>query len=848
MNRVEQELSRSLGPESGGQASSETSGSESYDEWCRRFAAERLKVLYYLGLIANPVFIGADVLLYRSHLQELLLIRAVLEAGLLIGFVALRQQLSVLRLQLLLVFWVVFPNICVVHMTMVLGGFTSSYYNGLNLIFLAAAVIVPVSWTSHLAAQAATMTYYYSANFAFGSSSPAALNAAIENSFFLVWTCVALLFSVAMYERLQRAEFQARLSERHAREQLETSHRKLLELDRLKTEFFANISHELRTPLTLSLGAYKTLLKLSPSPECRELIQSGLRNTARLLFLINELLDLAKFESGRAELKKRCIDLAAIVRGIAANFDSGARRRIHSRGMEQPVAIAADPLQMKKVLYNLLSNAFKFSDPEEGQVWMRLRANEDRIELEIEDNGIGIPHNQLERIFDRFTQVEGSATRRYEGTGIGLALVREIVDLHGGRIAVESKLGQGSTFTITLPRGGASLADLVAVEDEEVPLLSLVHETREKRDRAMVPSPASTGRLPLVLVTEDNADMRAYVEGVLNGQYRIALAKDGAEGLEQAKTLRPDLILTDAMMPRMSGYDLLKAVRSDETLRSIPVIFLTARAGTEARIESLDAGADDYLAKPFDENELLARVGNLIRARAQERELTELQKEKLTRFLPQPLGEMIMSGTADRFLKSHRTDVTVLFLDLRGFTAFAETADPEDVMNVLREYQAETGRIVADYQGTLERFSGDAMMIFLNDPVPVQNHVEQGVRMAIAMRNRLEALRIQWGKRGYELGAGVGIATGYATLGLVGFERRTDYAAIGTVTNLAARLCGEAQHGQILVTERVRHFVENLVSVEPVGELTLKGFSRPVAAYNIAGLRNHAPSTRSGSG
>src|SRR5207247_9239074 len=191
---------------------------------------------------------------------------------------------------------------------------------------------------------------------------------------------------------------------------------------------------------------------------------------------------------------------------------------------------------------------------------------------------------------------------------------------------------------------------LVAVAVAEAPLPSPVHEPRDTRDRAMVHSPASTGRLPLVLVTEDNADMRAYVEGVLNGQYRIALAKDGTEGLEQAKALRPDLILTDAMMPRMSGYDLLKAVRSDETLRSIPVIFLTARAGTEARIESLDAGADDYLAKPFDENELLARVGNLIRARAQERELTELQKEKLARFLPQPLGEMIMSGTADRFL------------------------------------------------------------------------------------------------------------------------------------------------------------------------------------------------------
>ncbi|MGH7208257.1 MAG: adenylate/guanylate cyclase domain-containing protein [Nitrospiraceae bacterium] len=180
---------------------------------------------------------------------------------------------------------------------------------------------------------------------------------------------------------------------------------------------------------------------------------------------------------------------------------------------------------------------------------------------------------------------------------------------------------------------------------------------------------------------------------------------------------------------------------------------------------------------------------------------------------------------------------------MRGFTAFAETADPEDVMKVLREYQAEMGRIIADYQGTLERFSGDAMMVFLNDPIPVQDHAQQGVRMAIAMRNRLDELRIQWSKRGYELGAGIGIATGYATLGLIGFERRTDYAAIGTVTNLAARLCGEAQHGHILVSGRVLHLVESLVSVEPVGELALKGFSRPVAAYNIAGLRNLAPKT-----
>ena len=817
-------------------SSSEPELTEGYQEWRNRFAAERLRVLYYLGLVANPVFIAADILLHREHLHSLLLIRAVLESGLLACFLVLIRRIPLFDPKVLLILWVLVGNLCIVQMTVVLGGFTAQYYNGLNLVFLAAAVIVPVSWPSHLLAQAITLISYYGANF-LQSTTPAGLNAAVENSFFLLWTCVALLFSVSLYERLQRAEFEARLSERHAREELETSHRKLLELDRLKSEFFANISHELRTPLTLSLGAFKTLLKLSPTSVCEQAIQSGLRNTSRLLFHINELLDLAKFDSGRAELRKCCIDLATLVRSVAANFESSQKSRIHVKGLNQPVAIEADPHQMKKVLYNLLSNAFKFSDPDEGQVWIRVNGREGTVELEIEDNGIGIPSDQFGRIFDRFTQVEGSATRQYEGSGIGLALVKEIVTLHGGIIAVESALGRGSTFTITMPRGKANPDNIVALEDEEMVTIPRYRETEGERPPAVVSSPSS-GNLPLVLAVDDNADMRGYLNQVLHQRYRIALASDGAEGLKQARVLRPDLILTDVMMPRMSGYDLLKAVRGDGTLRSIPVIFLTARAGADAHVESLEAGADDYIAKPFDENELLARVGNLIRARAQERELIDLQKEKIARFLPPHLAEMIISGDRDDFLKGHRTEISVLFIDLRGFTAFAETAEPEDVMTVLRQYQTDMGRLISQYGGTLERFAGDAMMIFFNDPVPVQNHAEHAVRMAIAMRDRMNELRAQWNNRGIDLGAGIGIATGYATLGVIGFEGRKDYAAIGPVTNLAARLCSEAQHGQILVSGRFLQLVEPLVCAGPVGNLTLKGFHRPVPVYNVTCLRN----------
>jgi class 3 adenylate cyclase len=305
------------------------------------------------------------------------------------------------------------------------------------------------------------------------------------------------------------------------------------------------------------------------------------------------------------------------------------------------------------------------------------------------------------------------------------------------------------------------------------------------------------------------------------------------EALEQARAHRPDLILSDMMMPRMSGADLLQAIRRDDALRLTPMIFLTARAGSDARVESLEAGADDYIAKPFDEPELMARVQNLIRARAQERELAALQRQKMARFLPQHLADIILAGHEQDLLKGHRAEITVVFIDLRGFTAFAEVAAPEDLVAVLREYQAEMGRLISAHNGTLERFSGDAMMIFFNDPVPKTNHAEEAVRMAVAMRDRVEGLQKQWNRRGIDLGAGIGIATGYATLGLVGFEERQDYAAIGTVTNLAARLCSEAQHGQILISGRVLELVQQVVLTEPLGPLTLKGFHRPISVFNV---------------
>jgi adenylate cyclase len=335
--------------------------------------------------------------------------------------------------------------------------------------------------------------------------------------------------------------------------------------------------------------------------------------------------------------------------------------------------------------------------------------------------------------------------------------------------------------------------------------------------------------------------------------YDVVTAANGAEALAKVEKDQPGLVLLDVMMPGMSGYDVCRKIRENPATAMLPVIMVTALDPTQERVKGIEAGADDFLTKPINQPELLARVKSLLRIKVLHDELAEWNRtlerrveqqlaqldrlERLKRFFSPQLAELIVSGDAEDPLRSHRREITVVFLDLRGFTAFAETAEPEEVMGVLREYHAEMGRVIVEHEGTLERFTGDGMMIFFNDPVPVPDGPERAVRMAVVMRERVDELIVKWRKRGYELDFGVGIAQGYATIGAIGFEGRMDYGAIGTVTNMAARLCGEARPGQILVPQRMLGGVEALVEVEELGGLTLKGFSRPVVAFNVRGLK-----------
>jgi class 3 adenylate cyclase len=364
-----------------------------------------------------------------------------------------------------------------------------------------------------------------------------------------------------------------------------------------------------------------------------------------------------------------------------------------------------------------------------------------------------------------------------------------------------------------------------------------------------------------VLIADDNPmnlkilTTRLAVEG-----YQTLTAVDGEQALAVATAEHPDLILLDVMMPKVDGLEVCRRLKKDPAFPFTPIIMVTAMADAKDAVAGLDAGADEYLPKPVDQQALVARVRSMLRIKAlhdtvrtQAEELArwnttleqrvaaqvdELQRVgRLKRFFSPQVAELILAGGREDPLRSHRREITVVFVDLRGFTAFAETAEPEEVMRILHDYHGVMGPLIVEHGGTLERFTGDGMMIFFNDPVPVPDPAPRAVRMAVAMRERTRELARRWEQLGYDLGFGVGIAQGYATIGAIGFEGRWDYAAIGTVTNLASHLCREAQAGQILVSPRVAADVEELANLQEVGELTLKGLRRPVPTRNVLGLQ-----------
>jgi signal transduction histidine kinase/ligand-binding sensor domain-containing protein/AraC-like DNA-binding protein len=512
------------------------------------------------------------------------------------------------------------------------------------------------------------------------------------------WAYAAYVF---LFVGLLYGGYRVRLRQVHLQQEVEMEHfqrEHLAEVDRLKSRFFANISHEFRTPLTLILGPILKWKEQSHSEERsdeeseqlakeqilplrfaqgqndksrRELhndMSMAERNAHRLLRLINQLLDLSKVEAGAMKLRASRMNIVPLVKGIAYSFESSAGIRgvdldVHAE--QEEIGVYCDKDMMEKILSNLLSNAFKFTT-EGGRVQVQVSPSPPRpltklhegergrvgewVTIAISDTGIGIPADQLDKVFDRFYQVDASQTREHEGSGLGLALVKELVELHHGTIQVESQVGKGTTFTVRLPLGRGHLKD-----DEIVDVPVAVEPTMREAegaptDRAVegpkeeVESEQSRREKPIVLVVEDNADVRAYIKGYLVPAYQMTEARDGAEGIEKAQEGIPDLIISDVMMPKKDGYEVCRTLKLDEKTSHIPIILLTAKAASENKIEGLETGADDYLIKPFEPKELLARVGNLI-------DLRRKLRERFSRAVPLKPGEIAVSSLDDVFLR-----------------------------------------------------------------------------------------------------------------------------------------------------------------------------------------------------
>jgi signal transduction histidine kinase/response regulator RpfG family c-di-GMP phosphodiesterase len=631
---------------------------------------------------------------------------------------------------------------------------------------------------------------------------------------------------------------------------------RLLEADRLKTEFFQNISHEFRTPLTLTIGPLESACNRKEDLPYQQAV-IALRNSRRLLRLVNQLLDLQRLDAGRMQPSFRPCDLVGFCSSTAESFRSYCEKKgLHLITQLQDCPLLyLDIERFDKVIYNLLSNAVKFT-PEGGTITLTVAPAGAHCLLQVKDTGIGIRTEQIPYLFERFHQAEGSASRSYEGSGLGLALVKELVELHGGQISVESVYGEGTTFSVWLHFGSTHLppervleipaefhSSKAAVELADVEADLSEDEAENNNFEALQPVNSETVA-GTVLVVDDNPDLRFYVSGILRDSgFAVLLARNGEEGFAVAKSRRPNLILTDLMMPLVSGLDLIKMIREDEELQGTPVILLTAKADEDTRIEGVERGADAYLSKPFNDRELLAEVRNLIALKQNERRVQQLNsyltESVLRRFLPPSMVKAAAAGDLALDLRPEPRLITILFSDIVGFTEMANTLRSRRVAELLNEYLAAMTKAIFDSGGTVDKFVGDAVMALFGAPEELtpNEQVRRALAAARQMLRALKELNQRWLEQGIVGKNGVppvrfrcGIHQGTAVVGMFGGPDRSDYTAIGPSVNIAARLQEVAEPNTVLISAAVADYVDEdrIVKYKP---LKLKGIDETVLTF-----------------
>ncbi len=680
----------------------------------------RTRLAAFLSIGLYVLFIGLDAIYTPQYFMTFLFIRlGVIAAVGLILFVLSKTNSSRGVMNVALVLALV-DAAAIAIMIYILGGFLSSYYQGLNIIVMGMIVLIPLAfrWTIYLYA---SIWFMYAApsfvRYFLGQQPIVVDGVEIEvwrfitnNLLFLTSIIIVGAFGSSIMESIRRRELRSRLQLEETTAQLQESNVKLKSLDELKTQFFANVNHELRTPLTLMLAPLKVVLegrmgKLSPA--LKDALETMQRNGYKLLKLINNLLDLNKLEEGKMRLKLKNVNLVEFIPPLLASAKALADQkqiRLYCQNPPHPVDLTIDPDQFEKVVFNLLSNALKFTN-KGGKITIYIEEQDHMVTMTVEDTGIGIPDNMLETIFDRFSQVDGSKSRAQEGTGIGLALTREIVLVHKGTIRAESELGRGSRFIVEMRKGEGHFDDEVLdrrSEDLPIGLRRRLTDTDEPHVQDIVTDfrrlqlvdlekvDIEGGRVDqakihdaLVLCIDDNPEVLKLMKMLLADEYDLELMTSAEKGLAFLKAKNPDLVLCDVMMPGMDGHAFCRAVKKDPSTKHIPVILVTARTGAEMLAEGMQAGADDYISKPFDSTELKARIRGQLRLRTMEAELSlvnrnlrmrtsDLVDQQRSLFVSTVKSLVSAIDAKDEYTRLHSTRVTEFTVKIAAKMGFSE--------------------------------------------------------------------------------------------------------------------------------------------------------------------------------
>ncbi len=620
-------------------------------EYNQKFRIANFKVGCLLVLGLMPAGFVLDYVVYPDKVGLFLALRIICALLALILWALLRLPFGQKHFLTLGMTCFILPSLFISIMIYFADGVASSYYSGLNLVLIGMTWAAQVDFVESIIASVLTVVMYCVACFAQGPVSGALL---FNHLYFIGLTGIIVVTGSYYVNRLRFREFALRAELDFSRKELETSNLKLIEMDKAKSEFFANISHELRTPLTLLIGPLERLRNDlgTKIPNEAELLDIMYGNAMRLLRLINDLLSLVRLDSGALMLRKEEVRLKAFLEGLVQSVSPMAQQcqLTFTSRVELPEDQISflDRDKFEKIVYNLLFNAFKFT-PANGSVDLSARLNGEMLEVVVTDSGVGILPADLEKIFDRFWQAQGSTTRRYQGVGIGLALVKELALVHGGRVSAQSEMGQGTTMKVELdvsrPAAGAHVNEIPhksSTNEEGTAWLSSLYRRAELFPAHVTANAQSSSadehrpddETPGILIVDDEPDMRRFLSSQLQDLYSISEARNGAEALELAKARDFSLILLDFMMPDMDGIEVMRRLRSNPTTRTSPIIILTARADEDFKIKTLRAGATDFLTKPFSSTELMVRAGNIVSVYQLQKQLVR-KTEQLERALEQ---------------------------------------------------------------------------------------------------------------------------------------------------------------------------------------------------------------------